>query len=212
MKLSDKQCKDIISTLRRKGKEPAARVSPTWHSAGGRIGQYSHEIQYGSTKPRRFDTYELYRKLGGYDVIVEISIPGVYGWNGWIEGETKYSTDLEDVSKNCTYDSGTSINIWKVPATMLKKIESEPPTLPGMDESTKVPLTFEELKEMMDESYESNWNAYAQEESVVVNALDKIWNKLDDLLDSTKYGSSKFKKDMQTALDSIKNAKRNYMV
>lgn len=121
MKLTNDQCKDIISMLYQKGKSPAARISANWNSLGGRIGQYSHMIQYGSSKPREFDSWKLERKLGGYDVIVEIHVPGQYGWNDWIPGKTIYSTNLDDVAKDCTYDSGTSINIWKIPATIVKK-------------------------------------------------------------------------------------------
>lgn len=125
MKLTDTQCKEIISTLYRNGKSPVARISSDWNSFGGRIGQYSHVIQYGSSKPRKFDSYELQRKLGGYDVIIEFHIPGTDGWSGWIPGKTIYSTDLDEVAKECTYASGTSIDIWKVPASILRKLEKE---------------------------------------------------------------------------------------
>lgn len=125
MKLTDEQCKDIISALYQKGKSPAAKISANWNSFGGRIGQYSHTIQYGSGKPRAFDSYKLREKLGGCNVIIEIYIPGMQGWSGWIPSKTVYSTDLEDVVKDCTYDCGVSINIWKIPATVLKKLEKE---------------------------------------------------------------------------------------
>lgn len=125
MKLTDEQCKDIISMLYQKDKSPAAVISAKWNSFSGRIGQYSHMIQYGSSKPRKFDSYVLERKLGEYDVIVEIYIPGMHGWTGWIPSKTVYSTNLDDVVKSCTYDSDTSIKIWKIPASIVKKLEKE---------------------------------------------------------------------------------------
>lgn len=126
MKLTNDQCKDIVSALYQKGKSPAAKILASWNSFGGRIGQYSHEVQYSSAKkPRKFDMYELRRKFGDCNIIVEIYIPGMRGWNDWIPAKTVYSTDLEDVAKDCTYDCGVSINIWKIPATVLKKLEKE---------------------------------------------------------------------------------------
>ena len=69
-----------------------------------------------------------------------------------------------------------------------------------------------QLRKMMDESYDDKWAEYSQEESIVINALDKIWNQLDKLRDSTKFGSKNFERDVQIALDSINKAKRSYMV
>lgn len=146
MNLTYAQCKEIVSTLYRNGKSPAARISANWNSLGGRIGQYSHMIQYGSSKPRKFDSYELERKLGGYDVIIEIHVPGMHGFTGWIPSSIEYSTNLDDVAKECTYDSGISIDIWKVPATLLRKLEKETTM------ENKVAMTMDQLKKLVSES------------------------------------------------------------
>ena len=171
MKLTDAQCKEIISTLYRNGKSPAARISADWHSFGGRIGQYSHMIQYGSSKPREFDSLELERKLGGYDVIVEIHVPGMHGFTGWIPSSTEYSTNLDDVAKDCTYDSGTSIDIWKVPASIMRKIEKE----------TKMEsiITLGQLKKLVKESDDPLDSDNINSRSIYQWLYDVIYDYLD---------------------------------
>lgn len=72
--------------------------------------------------------------------------------------------------------------------------------------------TWRDSHPLLDESYDSNWSEYSQEEPVVIKALDKIWNQLDKLRDSTKYGSKDFEQDVQDALDSIAKAKKSYIV
>ncbi len=121
--LSDEECSEIIKELWHSGKQPVAKISADWHSAGGRIGQYGHMIQYGKSKPRKFDMWDLQSRLRGYDFIVKVKTEGTYGWTGdWISGKTIYSTDLDSIEDYCSYRSGATIEIWKIPANVLKRI------------------------------------------------------------------------------------------
>jgi DNA repair ATPase RecN len=87
-----------------------------------------------------------------------------------------------------------------------------------MKDTDKITLTVGQLKrlinseESMDESYDDNFDNFTQEGNVVVNSLNKISNQLNKVLSSTKFGSKNFERYVQTALDSIDNAKRSYMV
>lgn len=69
-----------------------------------------------------------------------------------------------------------------------------------------------ELKKVVDESYDDNLDNFEQEGSVVINSLNKISNQLNKVLYSTKFSSQSFTNEIKTALDSIDNAKRSYMV
>lgn len=79
-----------------------------------------------------------------------------------------------------------------------------------MKESNKI--TLKQLIAMMDESYDNHYDDFTQEGNVVINSLNKISNQLSKVLSSTKFGSKHFEQYVKTALDSIDNAKRSYMV
>lgn len=208
MNLTDTQCKEIISTLYKNGKSPAARILADWHSFGGRIGQYSHMIQYGSSKPREFDSWELERKLGGYDVIVEIHIPGMRGWNDWIPGKTKYSTNLEDVAKECVYDSGTSIDIWKVPTSIIRKLEKET-KMETLDSIKENSISLKQLKQFLAEA-NKNKPQYTIQYIEFRMAKDD-WKDGEDLKDRHYWDAYVPNKRFDSIEDALKYVNENYI-
>jgi len=86
-----------------------------------------------------------------------------------------------------------------------------------MKNTDKVTLTVGQLKRLVKES--SNWDDEEgirsaeeyDEEYAVMTSLDQVWNQLDKLLETTKFGSKDFESDIKKALDYIDNAKRNYL-
>lgn len=132
-------------------------------------------------------------------------------WNGeWADAEVEYDGEIISSKELDDY-------VW----TQYELECREDGKRPNEDEFQNKPTKWfkKQLDDFMfgrfgdvDESYDSKFSEFTDEEKVVVKSLDKISTQLDKLLSSTRFGSKNFQMNIQTALNSINNAKQQYMI
>jgi len=139
-------------------------------------------------------------------------VPGTrFIWNGeWADPEVEYDGEIINSNELDDY-------VWTQYELECREKGKRPNEDEFQNKSTK--WFKKQLDDFMfgrfgdvDESYDSKFSEFTDEEKVVVKSLDKISTQLDKLLSSTKFGSKNFQMNIQTALNSINNAKQNYMI
>jgi len=84
-----------------------------------------------------------------------------------------------------------------------------------MKNTDKVTLTVGQLKKLVSEAKNDNWSTFsreeANEEAKVHKTLDKVWNELDKLINSTKFNSKTFERKLSKIMDNIESLKDDYL-